>query len=784
MIAEANQWPRRGRRRSSGTDEEPRVPHGVRLPGDAAHLLLAALAVGGRARARALRDDGRARRGRRGASSCATTTSSRSRWSARSTGRRCTAGTPTTRGCASNVGIRRRLAPLLDNSRAELELAHALLFSLPGSPVPVLRRRDRHGRQHLAARPRRLPHADAVDARPQRRLLDRRPRQALPAGRAVARLQLHARQRRVAARAVPLAAALGAQRHPRAQGASRPSGSARCGCSRPTTSRCSPSCASTRAPATQFGDAPERILCVFSLRAQPGRGADRRSTASPERRLYDLFGGGDFPSVDEDGTLTLTLGTQSFYWLHLGETRVPSAHARSRRVSGRLTLSGMSDLDRSSRRLRPRDDGSRRRHRAASCPRASPCSTPTATSSSAGTGSPIPGIEIPDARERRARHHDRARSRRGSAGVARRRRDRADAAHPVRHSASRSSSTTRRTTCRCSTASAAGTTSSRSTSRTRHRPARASTRPSTATARASARSRSRPSSTASTSTTPTTPEPTRSPPDASPRRSLGRIPTELGVDARRPAPSPGRSGTPSRPRGSRTTCVAPRATRTTSRRRRGRSDLPDNPRATATPSRSRRCRRARADTCRCSTSRKPIALQLAPPPSTRSQPALATPPTGFGPAGYRQQTGPVFPEPVLSLAPLRADPDDVVPDAAAADDEPVDEIPASADSADRARQPEQPDTEPPRGPCCASRPRSSSTARAAICWCASAAARSSCRPGGKIEDGEAAHRGPRPRAGRGARIRARPRRDRVSRLLPCRPRPTRPTPSCTPRCSP
>ena len=34
----------------------------------------------------------------------------------------------------SNIGIRRRLAPLLDNSRAELELAHALLFSLPGSP--------------------------------------------------------------------------------------------------------------------------------------------------------------------------------------------------------------------------------------------------------------------------------------------------------------------------------------------------------------------------------------------------------------------------------------------------------------------------------------------------------------------------------------------------------------------------------------------------------------------------------------------------------------------------
>ncbi|WP_435300494.1 maltose alpha-D-glucosyltransferase [Timonella sp. A28] len=34
----------------------------------------------------------------------------------------------------ANVGIRRRLAPLLDNSRKEVELANALLLSLPGSP--------------------------------------------------------------------------------------------------------------------------------------------------------------------------------------------------------------------------------------------------------------------------------------------------------------------------------------------------------------------------------------------------------------------------------------------------------------------------------------------------------------------------------------------------------------------------------------------------------------------------------------------------------------------------
>jgi maltose alpha-D-glucosyltransferase/alpha-amylase len=34
----------------------------------------------------------------------------------------------------ANVGIRRRLAPLLDNNRAELELIHSLVLSLPGSP--------------------------------------------------------------------------------------------------------------------------------------------------------------------------------------------------------------------------------------------------------------------------------------------------------------------------------------------------------------------------------------------------------------------------------------------------------------------------------------------------------------------------------------------------------------------------------------------------------------------------------------------------------------------------
>ena len=82
----------------------------------------------------------------------------------------------------ANVGIRRRLAPLLDNDRDQIELFTALLLSLPGSPVLYYGDEigmgdniwlgDRDG----GADP------DAVDAGPQRRLLRRRPGPAVPAG--------------------------------------------------------------------------------------------------------------------------------------------------------------------------------------------------------------------------------------------------------------------------------------------------------------------------------------------------------------------------------------------------------------------------------------------------------------------------------------------------------------------------------------------------------------------------------------------------------------------------
>lgn len=68
---------------------------------------------------------------------------------------------------------------------------------------------------------------------------------------------------------------------------------------------------------TNFGDQPETVLCVFSFSHNPiALRIDDADLAGT--RLYDIFGGAVFPSFDDAGVLTLTLGAQSFYWLHCG----------------------------------------------------------------------------------------------------------------------------------------------------------------------------------------------------------------------------------------------------------------------------------------------------------------------------------------------------------------------------------------------------------------------------------------------------------------------------------
>ena len=70
-----------------------------------------------------------------------------------------------------NVGIRRRLAPLMQNDRRKIELMNGLLFALPGTPVIYYGDELGMGDNvYLGDRDARA-HADAVEPGPQRRVL-------------------------------------------------------------------------------------------------------------------------------------------------------------------------------------------------------------------------------------------------------------------------------------------------------------------------------------------------------------------------------------------------------------------------------------------------------------------------------------------------------------------------------------------------------------------------------------------------------------------------------------
>ena len=119
-----------------------------------------------------------------------------------------------------------------------------------GDADHLLRRRDRHGRQHLPRRPQRGAHADAVEQRPQRRLLRGQSAAALPAGHHRPRVPLAGGQRRGPAGEPELAAVVDEAAHrpaPALQGL-RPR-LARDPAAR-TTARSSPSSAATRTSAS------------------------------------------------------------------------------------------------------------------------------------------------------------------------------------------------------------------------------------------------------------------------------------------------------------------------------------------------------------------------------------------------------------------------------------------------------------------------------------------------------------------------------------------------------
>ena len=67
-----------------------------------------------------------------------------------------------------NVGIRRRLAPLLGNDRKLIEMMNGLLFSLPGTPIIYYGDEIGMGDNIYLGDRNARPHAHAVERRPQR----------------------------------------------------------------------------------------------------------------------------------------------------------------------------------------------------------------------------------------------------------------------------------------------------------------------------------------------------------------------------------------------------------------------------------------------------------------------------------------------------------------------------------------------------------------------------------------------------------------------------------------
>ncbi|WP_030143408.1 maltose alpha-D-glucosyltransferase [Mycetocola saprophilus] len=219
-----------------------------------------------------------------------------------------------------NVGIRRRLAPLLDNSRAELELAHALLFSLGGSPFLYygdeigmgdnvwLDDRD-SSRTPMQWTPDRNAGFSAADPG----------KLYLPV---VQSLVYNYQSVNVESQLAQSASLLHWIRNVIHTRKSHPVFGL--GTLEVVDTNHGSVLAFRRSYEGKVGpqlEPAEDVLCVFSFAHHPTP-VTITDPSLAGRRVRDLFGGATFPSFDEDGTLNLTMGSQSFFWLHVSR---PSA---------------------------------------------------------------------------------------------------------------------------------------------------------------------------------------------------------------------------------------------------------------------------------------------------------------------------------------------------------------------------------------------------------------------------------------------------------------------------
>lgn len=214
----------------------------------------------------------------------------------------------------ANVGIRRRLSPLLDNSRAEIELIHALLLSLPGSPC--LYYGDEIGMGDNIW----LNDRDAVRT-PMQWTPDRNSGfSAADPGKlylpVVSSLVYHYNNVNVEAQMASSSSLLHwvramleiRKRHPVfGRGDFEV-------------------CPSDNEAVLSFlrvewdhvdGTDSEAVLCVNNLASRPQATTIRVPDEFKGAHLADLFGGQGFPKISDDGTITLTLGSRDFFWLRL-----------------------------------------------------------------------------------------------------------------------------------------------------------------------------------------------------------------------------------------------------------------------------------------------------------------------------------------------------------------------------------------------------------------------------------------------------------------------------------
>jgi maltose alpha-D-glucosyltransferase/alpha-amylase len=213
----------------------------------------------------------------------------------------------------ANIGIRRRLATLLDNSRKEIELAHALLLSLPGSPC--LYYGDEIGMGDNIW----LPDRDAVRT-PMQWTPDRNagfstadPGQVyLPLVQSLVHHYAHTNVEAQLAQPTSLLHWVHGMLKVRRAHPAFGKGEFR---TVPADEE------AVFAYLRQAGD--ETVLCVANLSAT----ATTATLTLPEHKgspLGDVFGGATFPRVTDDGSLTLTLGSRDFYWLVVGSDEEPT----------------------------------------------------------------------------------------------------------------------------------------------------------------------------------------------------------------------------------------------------------------------------------------------------------------------------------------------------------------------------------------------------------------------------------------------------------------------------